>query len=123
MRRLSKAYIERNEKVRVSYVGFDANTIPDSLALVADAEIQTYYEGHRDEYEQDAAIRAAFVSLPKTATARDEAEAKAEIDRVFAEAKAGDDFAELARAYSDGPSGPDRRRSRFLWQRAHGEAF
>ena len=103
---LEQAYIEQNEKVRVSYIGFDANAIPDSLALVADAEIQTYYEDHRDEYQEDAAIRAAFVSLPKTATARDEAEAKAEIDRVFAEAKAGDDFAELARAYSDGPSGP-----------------
>ena len=103
---IEQAYIERNEKVRVSYVGFDANAIPDSLALVADAEIQTYYEGHRDEYQEDAAVRVAFVSLQKTATARDEAEAKAEIDRVFAEAKAGDDFAELARAYSDGPSGP-----------------
>ncbi len=103
---IKQAYIERNEKVRVSYIGFDANAIPDSLALVSNAEIQTYYEGHRDEYQADAAIRAAFVSLPKTATARDEAEAKAEVDRVFAEAKAGDDFAELARAYSDGPSGP-----------------
>ena len=103
---IEQSYIERNEKVRVSYIGFDANAIPDSLALVADAEVQTYYEDHRDEYKEDAAIRAAFISLPKTATARDEAEAKAEIDRVFAEAKAGDDFAELARAYSDGPSGP-----------------
>ena len=103
---IEQSYIERNEKVRVSYIGFDANAIPDSLALVADAEIQTYYEDHRDEYKGDAAVRVAFVSLPKTATARDEAEAKAEIDRVFAEAKAGDDFAELARAYSDGPSGP-----------------
>lgn len=103
---IEQAYIEQNEKVRVSYLGFDVNAIPDSLALVADAEIQTYYEDHRDEYKEDAAVRVAFVSLPKTATARDEAEAKAEIDRVFAEAKAGDDFAELARAYSDGPSGP-----------------
>ena len=103
---VEQAYIERNEKVRVSYLGFDANAIPDSLALVADAEVQTYYEDHRDEYEEDAAIRAAFVSLPKIATARDEAEARAEIDRIFDEAKAGDDFAELARAYSDGPSGP-----------------
>ncbi len=103
---IEQAYIEQNEKVRVSYVGFDVNAIPDSLALVADAEIQTYYEAHRDEYQEDAAVRVAFVSLQKTATARDEAEAKAEIDRVFAEAKAGDDFAELARVYSDGPSGP-----------------
>ena len=103
---IEQAYIERNEKVRVSYVGFDVNAISDSLALVADAEVQAYYEAHRDEYQEDAAIRAAFVSLPKIATARDEAEAKAEIDRVFAEVRRGEDFAELARAYSDGPSGP-----------------
>ncbi len=101
-----QTYIERNEKVRVSYIGFDANAIPDSLSLIADAEIQAYYNDHRDEYQQDAAIRAAYVSFPKTATARDEAEAKGEIDRIFEEVKRGEDFAELARVYSDGPSGP-----------------
>lgn len=103
---VEQTHLEQNEKVRVSHIGFDASEIPDSLALVADAEIQAYYEEHLDEYRQDAAIRAAYVSLPKMATARDEAEAKAEIDRVFQEAKAGEDFAELARVYSDGPSGP-----------------
>lgn len=103
---VEQTHTERDEKVRVSHIGFDASEIPDSLALVADAEIQTYYDGHLDEYQQDAAIRTAYVSLPKTPTARDEAEAKTEIDRIFQEAKAGEDFAELARVYSDGPSGP-----------------
>lgn len=102
---VEQTYLEQNEKVRVSYIGFDASDIPDSLALITDAEIQTYYDERLDEYQQDAAIRTAYVSLPKTATERDEAEAKAEIDRVFQEAKAGEDFAELARVYSDGPSG------------------
>ena len=102
---IEQTHIERNEKVRVSYIGFDASDIPDSLALIAEAEVQTYYDEHLDEYQQDAAVRTAFVALPKTATARDEAEAKAEIDRVFKEAKAGEGFAELARVYSDGPSG------------------
>ena len=101
-----QSYIERNEKVRVAYVGFEANAISDSLTLVSDAEIQTYYDGHRDEFKQDAAISAAFVSFPKVAMPRDEAEAEQEIQRILQEVKNGDDFAELAQAYSDGPSGP-----------------
>ncbi|MDP6037807.1 MAG: peptidylprolyl isomerase [Candidatus Latescibacteria bacterium] len=101
-----QSYIERNEKVSVSYVGFDANTMPDSLTLVSDAEIQTYYDGHRDEFKQDAAINAAFISFAKKATARDESEAEQEIQRILEEVKSGEDFAELAQAYSDGPSGP-----------------
>lgn len=99
-------YTDKNEKVRVAYVGFDANSIPDSLTLVGDAEIQTHYDNNRDEYKQDASINAAFISIVKKPTSRDEAEAETEINRILGEAKAGDDFAELARAYSDGPSGP-----------------
>lgn len=101
-----KAYIDRNEEVRVAYVGMEASAIPDSLALVTDAEIQTYYDNHRNDYQQEGAIRAAFVALPKTPTTQDEAYAQREINRVLGEAKGGEDFAELARIYSDGPSGP-----------------
>lgn len=101
-----QAYIDRNEKVRVAYVGMDVSTIPDSLVLVSDADIQAYYDKHRDEYKQEAAVQAAFVSLPKTPTSRDELLAQNEINRILEEAKSNEDFAELARIYSEGPSGP-----------------
>ena len=96
-----QAYIARNEKVRVAYIGMETTAIPDSLAMVTDAEIQTYYDKHRADFRQEAAIRAAFVGFEKTPTARDEAEAETEIRRVFNMAQQGEDFAELARTHSD----------------------
>ena len=101
-----QSYIDRNEKVNIEFIGIETSSIPDSLALIGDAEIQAYYDKHRKDYEQDAAIKAAFITLQKTPTSRDEAEAQREINRVLEEAKSGEDFAELARIYSDGPSGP-----------------
>ncbi|MFT5369867.1 MAG: peptidyl-prolyl cis-trans isomerase D [Candidatus Latescibacterota bacterium] len=103
---IRQAYIDRNEKVSVSYVGMDVASIPDSLTLIGDTEIQAYYDKHRSDFKQDAAILAAFISLNKTPTARDEADIEKEINRVLEEARGGEDFAELARIYSDGPSGP-----------------
>lgn len=103
---LRQNYIDRNEKVSVAYVGMDVSSIPDSLTLIGDAEIQAYYDKHRNDFEQDASIKAAFIALEKAPTARDEAEIQKEINRVLEEARGGEDFAELARIYSDGPSGP-----------------
>jgi len=103
---IRQAYIDRNEKVTVAYIGMDISTIPDSLALVGDAEIQAYYDKNRKDFQQESAIRAAFVSLAKNPMPRDEADAEREVNRVLEEAKSGEDFAELARIYSDGPSGP-----------------
>ncbi|MBT3602610.1 MAG: hypothetical protein HN521_06025, partial [Candidatus Latescibacteria bacterium] len=70
------------------------------------SEIQAYYDKHRDDFQQDPSIKAAFIALDKAPTARDEAEIQKEIHRVLEEARGGEDFAELARIYSDGPSGP-----------------
>jgi peptidyl-prolyl cis-trans isomerase D len=103
---IRRAYLDRNEKVAVAYVGMEVSSIPDSLTLVGDAEIQAYYDTHRDDFQQEAAIQAAFVTLEKKPTARDEADIEKEINRVLEEAKGDEDFSELARIYSDGPSGP-----------------
>ncbi|MGA1197931.1 MAG: SurA N-terminal domain-containing protein, partial [Candidatus Latescibacterota bacterium] len=81
-----QAYIDRNEKVNVTYIGMDISAIPDSLALVGDAEIQAYYDKNRKDYHQESAIRAAFVSLAKTPMPRDEADAEREVNRVLEEA-------------------------------------
>ena len=93
--------------MRVSYIGFDANAIPDSLALVADTEIQTYYEGHRDEYRgRCRRARQLLFLCRKQRPHAMKPKPKPRLIGFSSEAKAGDDFAELARAYSDGPSGP-----------------
>ncbi|MCZ6631772.1 MAG: peptidylprolyl isomerase [bacterium] len=101
------AFLGQNEKVKVAYAGIEANTIADSLVSVTDSDIQAYYDQNKDDFHQDAAIKARYISYPKEPTPRDEEQTLAEIRRILAEAREGvDDFAELARDYSDGPSAP-----------------
>ena len=101
-----QAYTNQNEKVRAAYAGVETAAVADSLVSVSDADIQAYYDAHQKDYRQDAAVNAVFVSFPKTPTATDEADTRAEVDRILSLARSDEDFAELARSYSDGPSGP-----------------
>ncbi len=98
-----EAYVGQHEKVRVAYAGVETSAFPDSLALVSEDEVRAYYDAHRDEYHQDAAVQASFVSFSKTPSARDSAETEAEIRRLLDQIRAGDDFGELARNNSDDP--------------------
>ena len=98
-----EAYVNQYEKVRVAYAGVETSAFPDSLALVSESEVRAYYDAHKDEYHQDAAVQASFVSFSKTPSARDSAETEAEIRRLLAQIRAGDDFGQLARNNSDDP--------------------
>jgi hypothetical protein len=65
---------------------------------VSDEEIQTYYDENQAEFATLATIKVSHILL------KDEehtAAKKAEMEAILKKAKAGDDFAELAKEYSD----------------------
>ncbi|MDA0746690.1 MAG: peptidylprolyl isomerase [bacterium] len=103
-----QAYIDKHEKVRVGYTGIQAASISDSLASVPDNEIQTYYNTNKDEFQQDAAISASFVSYPKEPSETDQTDIKAEIYDLAARIHDGASFADLARTRSDDPGSATR---------------
>lgn len=103
-----QAYADANEKVRVTYAGIEASAFADSLVSVSDDEIQAYYNAHTDEFRQDASVRAEFVSFPKTATPKDEANTQKEIRDLLDDIRAGTDFAELAKGNSEDPGSAQR---------------
>jgi len=103
-----QAYVDANEKVRVIYAGIEASAFADSLVSVSDDEIQVYYSAHTDEFRQDASVRAEFVSFPKTATPKDEANTQDEIRDILDDIRAGADFAELAKNNSEDPGSAQR---------------
>jgi peptidyl-prolyl cis-trans isomerase D len=102
------AFIEQNEKVTVGYVGIEASAFADSLVSVSDDDVQAHYESHLDEYRQEASVKAAFVSFPKTPSAQDEADTEAEIRALRRELRQGADFEALARQNSDDPGSAQR---------------
>ncbi len=78
------------------------------LALTAKQE-QSYYEAHKQEFEQPEQIRLSEIMVPTAAEATDAqvAQAKAKADDAVAKLKAGAKFEDLVKQYPDSPN-PDK---------------
>jgi peptidyl-prolyl cis-trans isomerase C len=73
-----------------------------SLAEVTDADAKAFYDKNPDKFKQDESVRASHILLMVDDKA-DEATKKktrAEIDAILKRARAGEDFAALAKAHS-----------------------
>ena len=90
---------------KARYVVFDPDQFKNQVT-VDDAEISDYYENHRDDFNVEKRVNARHI-LIKVPPGADEATvqaAKKRADEIYRKAKAGEDFAELAKTYSEGPS-------------------
>ena len=102
------------EKRQVSYFIIPQQQV-EAKVTVTPAEIQNYYNGHQSDFRTEDRVRVRHI-LIKTPTpgpdgkvdqkALDAARAKAE--DVLKQVKAGGDFAELAKKYSDDPGSKDQ---------------
>lgn len=97
------AYLNANEKIRIAYVGTEITAYHDSLISLQNSEIQSYYDANRDEFHQNDAVDASFVSFLKTPSSQDESDVASEIQQVLSKIRTGQDFSELAQLYSDDP--------------------
>ncbi len=76
---------------------------------VSDEDILIYYERNRDEFSTDEEIRARHILflVPREAGEERRLAIENRAAEVLALVRAGGDFAELARTYSEGPSAPE----------------
>jgi peptidyl-prolyl cis-trans isomerase D len=90
------------ERRRIQYVAFDPK---DFARAPADAEIEKYYTEHAKDFETPPQMRAAhlLVRVPETGGSEAEDKAKAQVADLIRRAKAGEDFAKLAREHSQDP--------------------
>jgi len=94
-------------KRRISVRHWAQETFADAVA-VSDEEVHEFYMANQDKFIQPEQINARHV-LIKVAPDADESEvaaARQAIEQILAEAKAGADFAALAKEHSQGPSAP-----------------
>lgn len=92
-------------KARASYVKISADEYKSTLNI-PDEDIKMYYEENTEEFSspKTVAARHILIKIMPEATEKMEADAKARITDILEMAKKGEDFAELAKKYSEGPS-------------------
>jgi peptidyl-prolyl cis-trans isomerase D len=97
------------ETRKIEYVAFDAAKLPGGKATVSDAEAQAYYNAHLEQYktEEQVKTRHILITSKAGADAATDAAAKAKAQDVLNQLKAGGNFAELAKKYSEDPGSKD----------------
>jgi len=93
------------DRIRVAYIEIDPR---DSLeqAKVRQEEIRAYYEENIGQYKEKKQVKARHIlfKLDPDAPEAEEKAVKERAGKVLEKARQGEDFAELAKAYSEGPS-------------------
>jgi peptidyl-prolyl cis-trans isomerase C len=76
---------------------------------VSASDVQSFYEQHREKYAEEEQVRARhiLIKVPQEASATDEANLKKKASDVLKRAKKGEDFAALAKQFSEDGSRAD----------------
>ena len=98
------------ETRKIQFFSFDDSNLPGGKPAVSDAEVQAYYDAHKQVYTTPDMVKARhiLISSPKDADSKTDAAAKAKAQDVLKQLKAGGNFAELAKKYSDDPGSKDK---------------
>lgn len=76
-------------------------------AVVSESDVAQYYEDHKSEFTHPERIRVRRLFVAAEQNTAERAKARARIDSLLDELNAGADFAELAKAHSEGPEAQD----------------
>ncbi len=108
-----KQFYDRNKeslkqplKVQVEYLSYPFDAFVSKVEL-SEKEIDDYYQANREtkfHTPKQAKVRYLSIRLAPTVDEKQKGDAKARAARILAEARAGKDFAQLAKQNSDDPS-------------------
>lgn len=68
---VADAYRRQNLKVDTRYVALPYAQVPDSAVSVSDADLQDFYDAHREDYKRAKTYRVEYVTRSKAATQKD----------------------------------------------------
>ena len=97
-------YKENNEKVRVNYVTFQPGQFAVNDDQLTEEDVERYYREHEEDFQRPPQANLDYVFVEKTPGPADEDSARAELDMLRERILEGEDFAELAEVYSQGPT-------------------
>ena len=93
------------EKIKIAYIKISPESFNDKVKLSED-DLKGYYEDNIDMFTQEKEVKASQIlfRVPPNATPEEQKKIKEKAESVLEMAKKGEDFAKLAREYSDDPS-------------------
>ena len=98
------------EQRQIAYVAFTTSDLPGGVPQPTQAQIEQYYNAHQSDYQVPAQsdARHILISVPANADAKTVAAAQAKAQSILDQLKAGANFAEMAKKYSDDPGSKDK---------------
>ena len=107
-----KSYFEKNKtsyktepKVKVRYIEFNPKAY-EPLVKITEEEVAAYFDEHSQDFKKPKTVEARHIlfAVEQDATPQVVETAKQKAQKVWDMARAGKDFAELAKQYSEGPT-------------------
>ncbi|MDD5772706.1 MAG: peptidylprolyl isomerase [bacterium] len=93
-------YLYENEEIKASYIFIDPK------AFLTEKKIKEYYSKNEKQFEEPEKVKASHIlfMVKNSDNATEEREARNKAEKVMAEIKKGQDFAKLAKTYSEDSS-------------------
>ena len=94
-------------KRKVRYVHLNPGDFSEKAReQVSDEQVKEYYDAHTDEFKQEETVEAKHILIKVDENAEEAVveEKRQQIAGILEKARAGEDFATLAKEYSEGPS-------------------
>jgi peptidyl-prolyl cis-trans isomerase D len=97
-------FMDQNIKCDGDYILFDpALLVKDDEVKISDDDLRRYYNDHTGEYKVDATRKLKYVLFVEQASHADSEGVLTEMQDIVKRTKAGADFTELAKTYSETP--------------------
>lgn len=98
--KLWNVYRDLNDSAQVSFVMFDASTVPDSAVTISDRELRAFYDKYKAQLERPGRAVVSVVSVPRTIGPADTAATLQRAITIRNEILAGTSFEDMARRES-----------------------
>ncbi|MCM2272813.1 MAG: peptidylprolyl isomerase [candidate division Zixibacteria bacterium] len=97
---VKQAFLEGIEKVKLGLVNVPLNRFNASIPQATDDQVRQYFDQHKDKYKQEERAVLNMVLLDKQPGEEDWVRVRQRLQVIYDSIRAGADFAEMARLYS-----------------------